>query len=139
MENQTSQFNWRRPRTLGARSHFGGNLRTPVLGHHETVRRPAMGFGLRADLVGGQRQVNRVGMGLGHVPRRVAVALDPVAVDVVEIERLGVPMGDNPVDTLPSFRHPAIKRLQVFERIHHEGNLLGDHLILFGAGITRFN
>lgn len=92
-----------------------------------------------ADLLGGQAQIDRVGVGLGHIPRGVAVALDPVAIEIVEIERPGVAVGDDPIHRLPRAGHAAVERLQVFERIHHEGNLLGDHLVLLGIRIARLD
>ena len=76
----------------------------------------------------------------GHAPRRVGVALDPIAIDIVEIERPGIAMGEGPTHLLPGIGDPRIQRLQVFERVHQKRYLLGDELVIVSpdvGGVVR--
>ena len=64
-------------------------------------------------------------VGLRHMPRRVRIELQPIAFGVEEIAGPGVTVCDHSVHIAARLGDAVVHFLELVERVHEEGNLLG--------------
>src|SRR6266852_7183700 len=126
------------------------HLALPPLGaRHEAGAIPTQSLGLLENGLHRLLDVERLGHGLGRVPRGVDEELDPVALGIGEIDRPGVAVGDDP-ELIDAFvTRPRMHDLEIFEGgqlvrhlVHHVEldagrSARGQHQLMMLVGITR--